>query len=409
MRLPDNNNGVIVHAAIRTKVPLKKKVRGERTKTKRTAASTSKTAKADGQINDAAAAKATKRTTATKSAAAAAAAAKKSTKKPTSDRLDKEPRSRNPITSTLAKVKQKSKPKKSKEVIDYANRTAMDEAKMTAFGKVQQWLLDSPTVEPIPSSSSSSSANATKEEQPDKLRPIAKSQSQQHNLSMGPAQPRPPKKVKSLSNLNEKVKLQVVYKPPFRLSLKLSTNPTVKTRVAQPSAVHTTSQADASRVRRNSRLDKNRKLATATDKKRSRTALLLPMKSNPNGFDNDLVGFKLKSSHRRPEDRQRLMPAERKQDSLDSKYSNEASGSGSSTANRKSEPIDSSTFRVSKSYSGANVPADVNGGGSGQTAGGADARAIARRNSVLQSKRSNADQLASDYGKEPTNRKSTPN
>lgn len=388
-------------------MPLKKKVRGERSKTKRTNASNGKTTKSDGQANDASAAKATKRSTTTKSSSLA----KKSTKKP-SERLDKESRSRNPITSTLAKVKQKSKPKKLKEVIDYANRSAMDDAKMTAFGKVQQWLLDSPTVEPIPSSSSTSSANATKEEQPDKSRPIAKSQSQQHNLNMGPQ--RPPKKVKSLSNLNEKVKLQVVYKPPFRLSLKLSTNPTVKTRVVQPSTTHTTSQAEASRVRRNSRLDKNRKIATATDKKRSRAALLLPMKSNPNGFDNDLVGFKLKSSHRRPEDRQRLMPAERKQDSLDSKYSNEASGSGSSTANRKSEPIDSSTFRISKSHSGPNVPAESISTGQATAAADVqrtafDPRAITRRNSVLQSKRSNTDQVASDFGKEPTNRKSTPN
>lgn len=427
VRLPDNNNGVIVHAAIRTKVPLKKKVRGERSKTKRTTTVAGKTSKTD-QNNDAA-----KRTTATKSTSAAAAAAaspaKKSTKKP-SDRLDKESRSRNPITSTLAKVK-RSKLKKSKEVIDYANRTSMDNDKMNAFGKVQQWLLDSPSIEPIPTSASTSSANATKDDQPATtttiIRPIAKSQSQQQNLSTGPPpQPqRPPKKVKSLSNLNEKVKLQVVYKPPFRLSLKLSTNPTVKTHVVTPAATAHAKSTDASRARRNSRLDKNRKMPTASEKKRSRTALLLPMKSNPNAFDNDLVGFKLKSSHRRPEDRQRLMPAERKQDSLDSKYSNEASGSGGSSSasnpNRKSESIDTSTFRIIKSHSGSNLPAEPTAALSGLmgivTAGidstaqrtAPDAKGISRRNSLLNSKRSNTGQLIEDYTKDASPRNSTTN
>lgn len=410
MRLPDNNNGVIVHAAIRTKVPLKKKVRGERSKTKRTIVTTNKTAKTDTQAADSS--KGTKRITATKPVT------KKSTKKP-NERLEKESRIRNPITSTLAKVK-KSKPKKSKEVIDYANRTTMDDAKLNAFGKVQQWLLDSPTVEPIPSSSSSSSANATKDiEQSDKMRPIVKSQSQHHNMSTG-AQ-RQPKKVKSLSNLNEKVKLQVVYKPPFRLSLKLSTNPTVKTRVVQSNGTQNATVADASRARRNSRVDKNRKIPTTTDKKRSRTALLLPMKSHPNAFDNDLVGFKLKSSHRRPEDRQRLMPAERKQDSLDSKvdlrqYSNEATANNPNSISninptRKSEPIDTNTFRISKSHSGANLSADANSGlaGASDAQRAADAKLIARRNSLMNSKRSNADQIFTGYGKDPSNRKSTSN
>lgn len=326
--------------------------------------STSKTVDKSGTTVGAAAAAAAATATATATAQATAGTSKSKTlkrsiakhtkkiksRKPSESAHLESKTSKNPLASTMAKVKSsktKSKLKsstKAKDILNYTKRASTDDDKVNSFGKVQQWLLESPT----------QATSALQElDQLDKSRPICKSQSQTHNLS---STQRSPKKVKSLSNLQEKVKLQVVYKPPFKLSLKLSTNSAVQTRVANPNT------GETSRNRRAARADKNRKLTSVNEKKKPRTALLLQSKS---GRDNDDVGFRLKPNHRRTEDRQQLMPTERKQETLELKA--EQSGSNmnrGAISDEKtfaigklieSSPVNTDTFKISKTSSGTKL------------------------------------------------------
>lgn len=346
---------MIVHAAIRTKVPLKKKVRGERSKTKRS--STTKNGESSSKNLDkgTTSAGAVATTSNSKSKTLKRSIAKQTQKiksRKGSDGVHLESKSsKNPLASTMAKVKSsrsksKSTTAKAKEIMKHTKRASVDEDKLNAFGKVQQWLLDSPTT-------ATQATSALQElDQLDKSRPMCKSQSQTHNLSSAQ---RSPKKVKSLSNLQEKVKLQVVYKPPFKLSLKLSSNSAVQTRVANP--------AETSRNRRAARADKTRKIAGLGEKKKPRTALLLQTKS---GRDVDDHGFRLKSNHRRTEDRQQLMPAaDRKQDTLELKAEQSSSNTSRGAINDEknnaigklieTSPVNTDTFKISKTSSGTKL------------------------------------------------------
>lgn len=407
-----------MHAAIRTKVPLKKKVRGERSKTKRSSAlknaeSSSKNVEKATAAAGVTAAVAAVPTTSNSKSKTLKRSIEKHTKKirsrKTADGTRTEGKtSKNPLASTMAKVKSsRSKSKsstKAKEILNYTKRASVDEDKLNAFGKVQQWLLDSPT----------QATSALQElDQLDKNRPMCKSQSQTHNLS---STQRSPKKVKSLSNLQEKVKLQVVYKPPFKLSLKLSKNSAVQTRVANPNPVET------SRNRRAARVDKARKASGLTEKKKPRTALLLQSKSGRDDVDH---GFRLKSNHRRTEDRQQLMPAERKQDTLELKAEQQSTGSQNSRCAINDEknasgklietnPVNTDTFKISKTSSGTkllsnsssalneidNPPSLSIGIENGKTSN------IGHRNSFINNIRNSGTDYASSYA---PNRSSTSN
>ncbi|XP_050082239.1 uncharacterized protein LOC126569301 [Anopheles aquasalis] len=332
VRLPDDNNGVIVHTAVRTKVPLKKKVRGERTKppTSKGAAPNSGKTKVTGatgamavigqsqqqqqqpkQLMVVSAGGVTTTTTTTttgnnavlpstskdqRSATAAAVASAgvnpativikqvkrhvgrtttttaaaiiggdspkkliKKKKKRSSAAANAAgagagggggggPSDESPVKEQQVAVKQPKKHKKPKskhkEVIDYSARNATDAHNHSnTFGKVHRWLLESPIV----ANGAGTGASSSSQYAPANL--MSKSQSTPDHLTQ--AQPsvapvttppaRSPKKTrvktKSVGNLNEKVRLQVVYKPPFKFSLKLSkTDPssvgaTVKTHV----------------------------------------------------------------------------------------------------------------------------------------------------------------------------------
>lgn len=224
VRLPENNNGVIVHTAVRTKVPFKKKVRGERSK--KTGASLG--ASAAGT-------------------AGAAAAAVGRANGVTKVNGSVEPKTKTSRAHALAKKKLKASlteeevTKKSnkklgkhiKETIDYSHRNnnaaGIDDASTLSatanntFGKVQKWLLESPIVaQPLSHIEHSSRVRNV----------MSKSQSTPERLVQ-----KTPQKTKSMGNLsNEKVKLQVVYKPPFKFSLRLSKKPKVKTHVVGVSA-----------------------------------------------------------------------------------------------------------------------------------------------------------------------------
>ncbi|XP_058981264.1 uncharacterized protein LOC101900641 [Musca domestica] len=263
VRLPDDNNGVIVHTAVRTKVPFKKKVRGERAAAngKKTSAATT-TAQAAGGGGGGGVTKASKvinknshshgritkvaaaATAATTSSAAAGATAVVTTTSTTPGEGKKPPRGKkNRISGSQSKTAQnvinavvnaekaanaaenlkKSKKKKhSKEIIDYSTRNTggLGSANnhTNTFGKVQKWLLESPIVaQPLSHIEHSSKVKNV----------MSKSQSTPERLVQ-----KTPTKSKSMGNLsNEKVKLQVVYKPPFKFALRLSKNTKVKTHV----------------------------------------------------------------------------------------------------------------------------------------------------------------------------------
>ncbi|KAL5283829.1 hypothetical protein ACFFRR_006237 [Megaselia abdita] len=197
VRLPDDNNGVIVHTAVRSKVPLKKKVRGKRAKSKMSNGYATKSPK-NGVSKTSA----------------------------TNIIHKRKARTTAPLASAEELTIKPEKSKKHKNIIDYSAPaggppTAVPSASnhSNTFGKVQKWLLESPIVaQPLSHIEHSSKVHKI----------MKKSQSTPERLVQ-----KSPKKSKSSGNLanNEKVKLQVVYKPPFKFSLKLMKNSSVKTHV----------------------------------------------------------------------------------------------------------------------------------------------------------------------------------
>ncbi|BFF91353.1 uncharacterized protein DMAD_09657 [Drosophila madeirensis] len=209
VRLPENNNGVIVHTAVRTKVPFKKKVRGERSKKSGTGAVAGAAAAASATVGGSRGAGKTSFSAEPKKTQRSHGIGKKKV-------LEDDPKKSN-----------KKLGKHMKEIIDYSHRNNNgDDASnlsttnnhTNTFGKVQKWLLESPIVaQPLSHIEHSSRVRKV----------MSKSQSTPERLVQ-----KPPQKTKSMGNLsNEKVKLQVVYKPPFKFSLRLSKKPKVKTHV----------------------------------------------------------------------------------------------------------------------------------------------------------------------------------
>ncbi|XP_059610319.1 uncharacterized protein LOC132257444 [Phlebotomus argentipes] len=252
VRLPEDNNGVIVHTAVRTKVPLKKKVRGERSKKSKLTNQV-----ADGQPSTSQKTKPSKRVAKSRESPKKVIKAKKKTR--VSAPVVAEEQQQKPLVTELSTKRQKKDKKTHKEIIDYSNRT---ENHSNTFSKVHKWLLESPIV----------SQPVTQVQHSGKVANLmSKSQSTPERLTQ-----RSPKKTKSVGNLNDKVKLQVVYKPPFKFSLKLSKNQSVKTHVI------------GNRVGRNARkvvgrIDKKRVgvLNVDPDTTRRRTALLIRTEEVP--------------------------------------------------------------------------------------------------------------------------------
>lgn len=218
VRLPEDNNGVIVHTAIRTKVPFKKKVRGERsTKTKTSEKKKNMQSKppkinavnTNGQIL-------TKSKESTKFQKHSSAEVPKKSLHKKKNQISTSTTTDEQHQNKLNENKKNKKNKKHKEIIDYSNSSLGNHT--NTFSKVQKWLLESPIV----------SQPLSHIEHSSKVRKVMnKSQSTPERLIQ-----KSPKKTKSVGNLsNEKVKLQVVYNPPFKFSLKLSKNSTVKTHV----------------------------------------------------------------------------------------------------------------------------------------------------------------------------------
>lgn len=268
---------------------------------------------------------------------------KKKKKRPTEDVTQKKDLEPPAPVKPARKLKKKSK---HKEVIDYSN----PEHHSNTFGKVQKWLLESPIV----------SSAASQIEHASKISNImSKSQSTpEHlvnaNIQRSPTNTKP--KTNSTNNLNDKVRLQVVYKPPFKFSLKLSKNdPTIKTKVIG---------IDKNK-RNNGRIE--RKRSSMDDPLRSRrTALLIRSATEEinHQMATEIVDeplYETLNPKLNPPKHQRQKSLTLPNDSMPN-YENIPT---SSTANlmdaslamstTTSPVINTATFRVNKSASGSNI------------------------------------------------------
>lgn len=243
-----------------------------------------------------------------------------------------------------AKAKKSSKPKsaKHKEIIDYSSRTGDSHSHSNTFGKVHKWLLESPVAPTQPSA---------EVEHTSKVRQImTKSQSTPERLA-----PRAPKKVKSANNLNDKVKLQVVYKPPFKFSLKLSKNSAVKTKVLSTGVAGVAGVAGTRSKRKNRTEKTDRGTRDGAVVKPRRTALLIRSAATADEHDGPMIsGLKTNCS----EDQQQLVTSEPNYETLTPKvdtptYENVSLSTGGGA--NKSDAINTATFRINKSASGSNI------------------------------------------------------
>ncbi|XP_062562207.1 uncharacterized protein LOC134225837 isoform X2 [Armigeres subalbatus] len=394
VRLPEDNNGVIVHTAVRTKVPLRKKVRGERSKSKTAPLPPGQsvpkqllaTATGTGGVVTTTAASAAanttailpssskdrfhlsrsstsnpatvvikqvkrhvgKTTTTTTVAGGKTDSPKKliKKKKKRSNATPGNPSDESPVKEPIIKQKKKKTKSKHKEVIDYSSRSDAHSHSNT-FGKVHRWLLESPIV-----------TNATNQfEHASKVTNIInKSQSTPEHLTTTTAavtsqqQPRSPKKTrlktKSVGNINEKVRLQVVYKPPFKFSLKLSKNDSsVKTHVvAGPVGKRKGRMVDRKRVA----------AAIQSETQRGRTAILVRPADESIPFVGPLSEPNYETLNPR-----NLPEAPPSPSSETHVYENVTfqgdAGGPTELPNSVPPPINTATFRINRSASGSNI------------------------------------------------------
>lgn len=341
---------VIVHTAIRTKVPFKKKVRGKRSSKSKGATKTKEAKKkstSSGLFQAAVVATASTNHDFKRTGNSTENQLKlKKNKNRLAPGTTTEEKSIKPQTDPLASRAKKSTQYKSKasakhkEIIDYSKRTRTNDSQSKAIGKVHQWLLESPTVNQQPASKEVEHVVKAKQI-------MSKSHSTPERIGQ-----RPPKKIKSANNVNDKVKLQVVYKPPFKFSLKLSKNSAVKTKVIEA--------GDLARSKRKSAKDKDQKRQSMGTKGR-RKALLIRSKATD---DHDRLSFNLKSNNNINEDQQQLVPFEPNYETLETKKesptyenlktahtNNDTNIMPKTTANK----LNTDTFRISKSCSSNNI------------------------------------------------------
>lgn len=215
VRLPDGDAGIVtVHPAIRSKLPLKRKVRNGKLRRKR---------KIKESINNNLNSPAKNKISPKKKKRVSAPVGAEESRKKTGDTAAV-------IEIPPSKVKRSpqtngnKKKKKKKEVIDYSGAQVDGDGKKGLInaevihnsitpeadpvGKVQNWLLKSqPT---FPKSKSTPERLTEKNRSPHKRPTIRSRNEKSKSHSVG-----------NLPNEKEKVRLQVVYKPPFKFSVKL--------------------------------------------------------------------------------------------------------------------------------------------------------------------------------------------
>lgn len=217
---PEGDNGqVTVHPAIRSKLPLKRKVRNGKMRRKRKGATT------ESINNNLNSPNKTKNSPKKKKRVSAPVGAEESRKKTVVDAAVIEvPHSKvkkSPQASVTAKKK-----KKKKETIDYSTAQADNDAKKglvnaevvhnpltpdtDPVGKVQNWLLKSQYALPKSKSTPVGLTDKARRTSPHKRPTIRPRTDKSKSHSIG-----------NIPSEKEKVRLQVVYKPPFKFSVKL--------------------------------------------------------------------------------------------------------------------------------------------------------------------------------------------
>ncbi|CAF4814165.1 unnamed protein product [Pieris macdunnoughi] len=203
VRLPDAGDQMIVHTAVRSKLPLKKKV------ALRTRAYRSKKEQTNKQGDKASPAHAAKNNKKRKPPAQPKLDEVKVAKEATAVVTNAEGKS--PKHVILSKHKGKVKKRKlkvKKETIDYSSMQKHPSTPIKdneALSKVQKWLLSSPQPTVIPKSKSI---------------PVNLTERTHRQISKGSRKARPSKSATNLFS-GEKARLQVVFKPPFRFSVKI--------------------------------------------------------------------------------------------------------------------------------------------------------------------------------------------
>lgn len=336
-----------MHTAVKTKVPLKKKVRGERKKKSSKAPALPQKENVLNSSTNAATSPTLPVAILPLVKPSSSKRHQKSTDSPRKLlRKKKKPRNSSEESTPKKEIEQSTptkpsrKPKKKskhKEIIDYSNA----ESHSNTFGKVQKWLLESPIV----------SSAASQIEHASRISNImSKSQSTPDHLTSAQRSPNNTK-TKSTTNLNDKVRLQVVYKPPFKFSLKFSKNDqNVKTKVIG---------IDKSQ-RKQGRVDRKRN--SLEDPMRSRRTALL-IRSATDELNNKLSEepmYETLNPKVNPPQHQRQKSLTMPHDSTPN-YENIPSSSTAnlidlSLTNSTTSPvINTSTFRVNKSASGSNI------------------------------------------------------
>jgi disintegrin and metalloproteinase domain-containing protein 10 len=368
VRLPDDNNGVIVHTAVRTKVPLKKKVRGERKKKhqqKSMPVSASKENTAVATATNTSSGVSTQKNTPRHKTFYHESPRKllrqhKKKKQPQHQQQRTSSAENDMKNEEMAQQQQQQqlprrtkKATKPKEIIDYSN----PQQHLNTFGKVQKWLLESPIVASAASQFEHSSKVPTttimnkSHSNPEHLSLNGKNQQQQppqHKLQRS-SKP----KLKAPGVANNKVRLQVVFKPPFKFALKLSKNEnSVKT--GEPNA-------KKNDVRRRSSLD-----VPQLQPKTKRTALLIRSTAdemdNLNEHLNDYIQEPIyETLNPKTLSNQRKKASTLPTDDTLQNYENLPTTSSTANLmdatlnNSFSTPINTATFRVNKSSSGNNI------------------------------------------------------
>lgn len=212
VRLPTDGEGVTIHPGVRSKLPLKRKVRDGKTKRKRK----SKVESINNNLNSPNKSKVSPKK---KKRVSAAVGAEEAKNKPVDTKVFEVPSNK---VKKPSQAKPAKKKKKKNEIIDYSSIQADLDGKKGSdviitpltpesdpVGKVQNWLLKSQYA--LPKSKSTPVGLTDKTRRSPHKRPTIRprtDKSKSHSVG-------------NIPNEKEKVRLQVVYKPPFKFSVKL--------------------------------------------------------------------------------------------------------------------------------------------------------------------------------------------
>lgn len=234
VRLPDNQEGMIVHQGVRSKVPFKKRVRDGKIKKKRKAGTTKNSKNIIGSNKTNAVANVNNNNKENVSTNNNLNSPKKSSPRKKKRMsavvgIEENGRKKDVLEVPHSKVKKlptKTKKKKKKEIIDYSSiqpdidgkndnitpvvHTTITTETTDPVGKVHHWLKNQYN---LPKSKSTPVGLTGGSRSPHKKTTVVRSQVRPDKSKS--------RSVANIPNERDKVRVQVVYKPPFKFSLKL--------------------------------------------------------------------------------------------------------------------------------------------------------------------------------------------